>query len=77
MAAVGQLTAPGAWKGEKAARVATAALAGAAGPLLTKPKESKAAKGGGKRAKVPKGLVQELGGALGGFIVDRWATGTR
>ncbi|KAK4234581.1 hypothetical protein C8A03DRAFT_37643 [Achaetomium macrosporum] len=80
MAAVSQLMAPGAWKGEKAARVATAALAGAAGPLFTKPKEDDRREkggGGGKRAKVPSGLVQELGGALGGFIVDRWVTNSK
>ncbi|KAK0733206.1 hypothetical protein B0T26DRAFT_683119 [Lasiosphaeria miniovina] len=76
---------PGAWNGEKGARIATAALGAAAIDAFvhgdkdrdvaksSKPKESKMSSGDGGKAKDKGPDVQALSGVLGGLIVDQIA----
>jgi len=88
MAAMNLRAQPGAWAGEKGARVATAALGAAAIDAFTKAGEDhrrsggkdsrdKNREGGDRRGQGHgqrrKSGVEELGGALGDFIADQWA----
>lgn len=80
MAALSARSQPGAWAGEKGARVATAALGAAAMNAFQKEQEkerrgdrkkggsSKSSKGGRSRRNSG---VEALGGVLGGFLMDQ------
>ncbi|KAK5661608.1 hypothetical protein OQA88_9708 [Cercophora sp. LCS_1] len=83
MAALSARSQPGAWAGEKGARVATAALGAAAMNAFQKGKdegrerererdEGKKKKGGSKGGRSRRNSgVEALGGALGGFLIDQ------
>jgi hypothetical protein len=80
-AAMNSRSQPGAWTGQKGAKVATAALGAAAMDALAGKKktggEDKSRGGGGGRRKSG---VENIGGALGGLLVDqlvRKASGKR
>lgn len=74
MAALQARSQPGAWNGEKGARVATAALGAAAMGAFKNKKDDGKVKGkssgsGGRKSSG----VDAIGGALGGFLADQFA----
>ncbi|KAK3349850.1 hypothetical protein B0T25DRAFT_549070 [Lasiosphaeria hispida] len=72
LAAIQMRSQPGGWKGEKGARVASAALGAAAMDAFAK--KNKAESGGGRREPSRgrrSGGVEAMGGALGGFLIDQ------
>lgn len=74
MAALQARSQPGAWNGEKGARVATAALGAAAMGAFKNKKDDGKVKGksSGRGGRKSSG-VDAIGGALGGFLADQFA----
>ncbi|KAK3395313.1 hypothetical protein B0H63DRAFT_445349 [Podospora didyma] len=89
LAALNMRSEPGPWKGEKGARIATAALGAAALDAFAKEEKEvekkNSSSGGGSKSKSGGGLssnkkstgagpdVEALGGVLGGFLIDQIA----
>ncbi|KAK3938647.1 hypothetical protein QBC46DRAFT_161620 [Diplogelasinospora grovesii] len=79
LAALEMRAQPGAWKGEKGARVATAALGAAALDAFKKAEEKESAAKGGDKEKggKKKSDVEVIGGAISGLIAEHLAKRNR